>query len=113
VFAGGTKERPVQDLHHRNYSSCPAEPGPRDDAKRGIELAIKEINKAAASYGPTVVAKTTTHRQAEEASRSCRRCSASDIVDADNRLVNSNDVSAASPTSTTQRSQLRPRHLRN
>ncbi len=69
-----------------------------DDAKRGIELAIKQINKAGGFNGATVSAKHyDTTGKPEEAVKVVQKMLASDNVDAIIGSVNSNDVSAAIP----------------
>ena len=71
---------------------------PGDDAKRGIELAIREINKAGGFNGATVIAKHyDTTGKPEEAIKVVQKMLASDNVDAIIGSVNSNDVSAAIP----------------
>lgn len=66
-----------------------------DDGKRGIELAIKEINKAGGFNGATVVTKHyDTTGKPEEAVKVVQKMLASDNVDAIIGSINSNEVSA-------------------
>lgn len=100
VFAGGTKEAAQSKTFligtYLQLSGSNQVPG--DDAKRGIELAIKEINKAGGFNGATVVAKHyDTIGKPEEAVKVTQKMLASDNVDAIIGSVNSNDVSAAIP----------------
>jgi len=66
-----------------------------DDGKRGIELAIKEINKAGGFNGATVTTKHyDTTGKPEEAVKVVQKMLASDNVDAIIGSINSNEVSA-------------------
>lgn len=66
-----------------------------DDAKRGIDLAIKQINKAGGFNGATVSAKHyDTTGKPEEAVKVVQKMLSSDNVDAIIGSVNSNEVSA-------------------
>lgn len=100
VFAGGTKEaaKSKNFLIGTYLQLSGSNQVPGDDAKRGIELAIREINKAGGFNGATVVAKHyDTTGKPEEAVKVVQKMLASDNVDAIIGSVNSNDVSAAIP----------------
>jgi len=100
VFAGGTKEaaKSKNFLIGTYLQQSGSNQVPGDDAKRGIELAIREINKAGGFNGATVVAKHyDTTGKPEEAVKVVQKMLASDNVDAIIGSVNSNDVSAAIP----------------
>jgi branched-chain amino acid transport system substrate-binding protein len=99
VFAGGSKEAAQKTFLIGTYLQLSgSNQVPGDDAKRGIELAIKEINKAGGFNGATVVAKHyDTIGKPEEAVKVTQKMLASDNCDAIIGSVNSNDVSAAIP----------------